>query len=176
MEESDIIALFTAAVIFLFIFGSITGVGIPLAALIAVLVSALGILFYLGIFDLLSVSEMVPSLVSMLGIGICADYNLLLLSRFREEMNNGVDSVTAASKSIQTAGKTVIFSGFTVMTVAFEAQIPEDGGEARTASCEDPSIAKNHTSFSSSPDDPPNRARQLPQNSLDPAIDPYVCC
>ncbi|MHA2270680.1 MAG: MMPL family transporter [Candidatus Hodarchaeales archaeon] len=115
MEESDVIAMITVTAVLLFIFGSITGVGIPLAALIAVLVSALGLLYYLGLFEVLSVSEMVPNIISMLGIGICADYNLLLLSRFREEMNNGADSAKAARKSMQTAGKTVIFSGFTVM-------------------------------------------------------------
>ncbi|MFW9914831.1 MAG: MMPL family transporter [Candidatus Thorarchaeota archaeon] len=115
MEESDVIALITVTAVLLFIFGSITGVGIPLAALVAVLVSALGLLYYLGLFEFLSVSEMVPNIISMLGIGICADYNLLLLSRFREEMNNGSDSAAAARKAMQTAGKTVLFSGFTVM-------------------------------------------------------------
>ncbi|MFX0117202.1 MAG: MMPL family transporter, partial [Candidatus Hodarchaeota archaeon] len=115
LEESDVVALITVTIVLLFIFGSLTGVGIPLAALVAVLVGALGALFYLGTFNVVSVSEMVPNIVSMLGIGICADYNLLLLSRFREEMQNGSDSALAARKSIQTAGKTVVFSGFTVM-------------------------------------------------------------
>lgn len=131
MEESDIFAMITVSAVLVFIFGSLLGVGIPIAALVAVLITALGFLYYLGILDIIPVSEMVPSLISMLGIGICADYNLLLLSRFREEMKNGSDSATAVRKSIQTAGKTVIFSGFTVM-IGFGSLIVMGGPFANT--------------------------------------------
>ncbi|MFQ5977270.1 MAG: MMPL family transporter [Candidatus Heimdallarchaeota archaeon] len=131
MEESDIFAMLTVTAVLLFIFGSLVGVGIPLAALVAVLITALGFLYYFGILDIIPVSEMVPNLISMLAIGICADYNLLLLSRFREEMNNGSDSAAAVRKSIQTAGKTVIFSGFTVM-IGFGSLIVMGGPFANT--------------------------------------------
>ncbi len=115
MEESDIIAIFTVTAVLVFVFGSVLGIGIPLAALVSVLVGALGILFFLGSTNTMVVNDMVPNMVSMLGIGICADYNLLFVSRFREELENGINSAQAARTAIQTAGRTVIFSGFTVM-------------------------------------------------------------
>ncbi|MFX0116675.1 MAG: MMPL family transporter, partial [Candidatus Hodarchaeota archaeon] len=115
LERSDVIALLMVSAVLLFVFGSILGIGIPLAALVAVLVVAFGALFFLGTADILVINEFIPNIVSMIGIGIVADYNLLLITRFREESQKGADPAKAASTSIQTAGKAVVFSGLVVM-------------------------------------------------------------
>src|SRR5207247_1655041 len=47
------------------------------------------------------------------GVGI--DYSLLIVTRFREELNRGLTPVDAAVRTIETAGSAVVTSGVTVI-------------------------------------------------------------
>jgi putative drug exporter of the RND superfamily len=52
--------------------------------------------------------------VFLIGIGIAIDYSLLIVYRFREELAHGADVEPAVVRTMQTAGRAVIFSGATV--------------------------------------------------------------
>lgn len=49
--------------------------------------------------------------------GIGTDYSILLISRFREELDNGFDKYQAIKVTYETAGKTVLFSAIPVFVV-----------------------------------------------------------
>jgi RND superfamily putative drug exporter len=56
----------------------------------------------------------VEFLVSLIGLGVAIDYSLLVVLRWREEHTAGVPNDEAVMRAMQTAGKSVIFSGTTV--------------------------------------------------------------
>lgn len=49
-----------------------------------------------------------------LGLGLAIDYSLFVVSRFREELGNGLATGAAIAKTLRTAGRTVLFSASTV--------------------------------------------------------------
>ncbi len=49
-----------------------------------------------------------------LGLGLAIDYSLFVVSRFREELANGLETGAALARTMRTAGRTVIFSAATV--------------------------------------------------------------
>jgi RND superfamily putative drug exporter len=56
----------------------------------------------------------VTNLVFLIGLGIAIDYSLLIVYRFREELARGLTVENAIERTMQTAGRAVIFSGGTV--------------------------------------------------------------
>ena len=102
-------------ILLLVIFGSLTAACLPLA------IGALGILGSFTALRLLTlitgVSVFSLNITTILGLGLGIDYGLFLVSRFREELHRQ-DSVEAAvSRTVATAGRTVLVSGTTVAIV-----------------------------------------------------------
>ncbi|MFF3441979.1 MMPL family transporter [Streptosporangium sp. NPDC002721] len=60
------------------------------------------------------VSTFALNLTLALGLGLGIDYALFMVSRFREEVRLGHDRHEAVARSVEKAGRTVIFSGVTV--------------------------------------------------------------
>jgi uncharacterized membrane protein YdfJ with MMPL/SSD domain len=54
------------------------------------------------------------NLVTGLGLGLGIDYSLFVLSRYREELTRGLDTRAAILRTLQTAGRTVLYSSLTV--------------------------------------------------------------
>jgi uncharacterized membrane protein YdfJ with MMPL/SSD domain len=88
------------------------------AALLPPLVGGLAVLLTLFLVRL--VNEFTPisvfslNLVSGMGLGLGVDYSLFILSRYREELAGGADVRGAISRTLQTTGRTVLFSSLTV--------------------------------------------------------------
>ncbi|WP_017594467.1 MMPL family transporter [Nocardiopsis potens] len=61
------------------------------------------------------VSTFALNLVLVLGIGLGVDYGLIMVSRFREERRRGRPVPEAVAATTATAGRTVVFSGVTVL-------------------------------------------------------------
>jgi RND superfamily putative drug exporter len=70
------------------------------------LLRAINAAFPLSIFAL--------NLVIGLGLGLAVDYSLFMVSRFREELSGGAERARALRTTLQTAGRTVVFSALTV--------------------------------------------------------------
>ena len=51
----------------------------------------------------------------MIGLGVGIDYALFIVNRFREELARGADPRLAVTTTTATAGRTVFFSGLTVL-------------------------------------------------------------
>jgi uncharacterized membrane protein YdfJ with MMPL/SSD domain len=54
------------------------------------------------------------NLVTGMGLGLGLDYSLFVLARHREELARGADPRTAILRTLQTAGRTVLYSSLTV--------------------------------------------------------------
>jgi uncharacterized membrane protein YdfJ with MMPL/SSD domain len=54
------------------------------------------------------------NLTTGLGLGLAIDYNLFIVSRFREELARGSDTRQALTRTLATAGRTAAFSGVIV--------------------------------------------------------------
>jgi RND superfamily putative drug exporter len=89
------------------------------AAMIPVAVGFIAITVTLGLVaiaaTILPMSIFVLNLTTMIGLGVGIDYSLLVVTRFREELEHAPSRLEAAAETIRTASRTVITSGLTVM-------------------------------------------------------------
>lgn len=83
----------------------------PLVGGLAVLLTFLG-LRLIDQFTPISVFSL--NLVSGMGLGLGIDYSLFILYRYREELAGGASPGKAVERTLQTAGRTVLFSCITV--------------------------------------------------------------
>ena len=88
------------------------------ASLLPLLVGGLSIVFtFLGLriaSEELSLSVFALNLVTGLGLGLAIDYSLFMVSRYREELAEHGPGLTALTRTMATAGRTVLFSSLTV--------------------------------------------------------------
>src|SRR2546425_5497353 len=93
--------------------------GALVAALLPVVVGVLAITIALGLVTIAAryqtMSVFVLNITTMVGLGVGIDYSLLIVTRFREELNRGLTPVDAAVRTIETAGSAVMTSGITVI-------------------------------------------------------------
>ena len=70
----------------------------------------------------------VPNVIELIGLALAIDYSLLIVHRFRFEINLGATSVDdAIVRTMQRAGRTVVLSGFAVaigLTTLFIVPVP----------------------------------------------------
>ena len=89
-----------------------------IAATLPLLVGGFAIVltfFLLRIIDQFAgLSIFAVNLVTGVGLGLGIDYSLFVLSRYREELAGGADTRAAISRTLQTAGRTVMFGSLTV--------------------------------------------------------------
>ncbi|EIV95471.1 MMPL family transporter [Frankia sp. QA3] len=88
----------------------------------ALLPLGIGLLGIVGGFAALSViggltdvSIFAVNLATAMGLGLGIDYSLLMVSRFREELAAGRDRAEAVAVTVHAAGRTILFSGATVI-------------------------------------------------------------
>jgi RND superfamily putative drug exporter len=100
-----------ALAVLVFVFASALAVVPLMMAIVAIPVSLLAVL---GLTQVVDVSFIVIFLVSLIGLGIAIDYALIVVMRWREERERGLDNEEAIVASVGSAGRAVIFSGTTV--------------------------------------------------------------
>ncbi len=98
-------------VVLLLAFGSLTAALIPIIMGVMSVVITFGCLSVSGYQDF---DIIVPSVVTMIGLGIGIDYSLFLIMRYREELQK-TDLHEAIAIAIATSGKSIFLSGMTVM-------------------------------------------------------------
>jgi uncharacterized membrane protein YdfJ with MMPL/SSD domain len=93
-----------------------------IAALLPLAIGAMSILttFTLmrGINEIEPMSIFALNLIIGLGLGLSIDYSLFIISRFREELAEGRETLDALRATMRTAGRTVLFSSITVAAAA----------------------------------------------------------
>ena len=96
-----------------FVFGGLIASAMPLVVGVGAILGAFLALYLISLFT--GVSIFALNLVTGMGLGLGIDYSLLLVNRFREELHAGKSVEESVVKTVATAGRTVFFSGITVM-------------------------------------------------------------
>jgi len=100
-----------ALLVLLFVYGSAIAVVPLLMALPSILTS---FLMLYGLEQLVTVSNLAQYLIAFIGLGIAIDYSLLIVTRWREEGERGLDNHDAIMAANDHAGRAVVISGVTV--------------------------------------------------------------
>ncbi|MFN2486907.1 MAG: MMPL family transporter [Acidimicrobiia bacterium] len=116
--ESDLvtaesIALPITLILLVIVFGSVVSALLPLGVGVFAIVGTFLILDVLA--RVTEVSIFALNLTTALGLGLAIDYALFVVSRFREELALGNETGEAVRRTVQSAGRTVLFSAGTVM-------------------------------------------------------------
>ena len=113
----------------------IVAFGALVAAALPVLVGVLAITIALGLVTIAArytpMSVFVLNITTMVGLGVGIDYSLLIVTRFREELNRGLSAADAAIRTVETAGSAVVTSGLTVV-VGFAALVTTPLSDTRS--------------------------------------------
>jgi RND superfamily putative drug exporter len=111
--SSETAGFAAAMVVLLVAFGSVLAMGLPLVT------AACGILAAVALVSLVVRVMGMPSYaveaVVMIGIGVGIDYALLVVTRYREGLGDGLDPEAATVRSVETAGRAVLLAGTVVM-------------------------------------------------------------
>jgi RND superfamily putative drug exporter len=101
-------------------FGALVGATLPVIVGVLAITIALGLVTIAAHY--LPMSVFVLNITTMVGLGVGIDYSLLVVTRFREELNRGLSPADAAIRTMETAGSAVVTSGLTVV-VGFAALV-----------------------------------------------------
>jgi uncharacterized membrane protein YdfJ with MMPL/SSD domain len=112
LTKAELIAFPLVALLLLFVFRGVVAAAIPLLIGGVSIVGTLLVLRIMSTF--VDTSIFALNIATGLSLGLAVDYALLLVSRYREEIGRGGASREAHRRTVQTAGRTALFSGFTV--------------------------------------------------------------
>ncbi|MCL9683473.1 MMPL family transporter [Legionella maioricensis] len=113
LYKADFIATPVAIITMILVFGSVVAAFLPVvlgggcALIILTTLYFLGHLFTLSIFTL--------NIALLLGLCLSLDYSLFVISRFRDELDNGLNTIEAIAVTQAHAGKAIFFSGLAVL-------------------------------------------------------------
>jgi putative drug exporter of the RND superfamily len=107
------VGMLLALIILVVAFGSIIAAGLPL--LTALFGVGIGASVVLLATNLVSMPSFAISLTIMLGIGVGIDYALLIVTRYRAALRDGLPVPDAVARAMDTAGRSVLFAGCTVV-------------------------------------------------------------
>ena len=102
-----------ALLVLLLLFGAVVATLLPLGLAVVSILIALAAVALIGQYNQLVF--FVTVMVVMIGLAVGIDYSLLIVSRFKEEIGKGTPRKEAVAKTGATAGRTVFFSGTTVV-------------------------------------------------------------
>lgn len=109
--RGEAIALPVVLILLVLIFRSLIASTMPL--IVAIVAIAGSLLVLLTVSTATQLSDYAVNVVTMVGLGLAVDHALLMVSRFREERAHGLTVEVAIERTLQTAGRTVAFSGLT---------------------------------------------------------------
>ncbi len=127
LQRAELITIPLLAILLLIVFGSAVAAGLPVAMGALSVVTTLALVFLVA--QATDMSIFVLNIASFLGLGMAVDYSLLMVSRFREELQSADRDVrvgatlvvahveapvaSAVTTTIETSGKAIVFSAGT---------------------------------------------------------------
>lgn len=113
LKLSEAISIPITFILLVLVFGALVASAMPL---IIGVTAILGTFFGLYLLTLVTdISVFALNLTTGLGLGLGIDYALLIVNRFREELRRGISREDAIVNTMRSAGKTVFYSGLTVV-------------------------------------------------------------
>jgi len=95
-------------VVLVWVFGGVLAAAVPLAVGGLAILGSLAVLR--GVSSFTDVSIFALNLSAAMGLALAIDYTLLIISRYRDELADGVSRDAALVQTMVTAGRTVVFS------------------------------------------------------------------
>ena len=113
LHRGQLLAVALALLLLLIVLGLCWAVLVPFIVAGATTLAALFVVFLLAHHFLMVLY--IPNVIELIGLGLAIDYSLLIVHRFRSELSDAEVSVDEAiSRTMATAGRTIILSGGTV--------------------------------------------------------------
>jgi RND superfamily putative drug exporter len=110
---SEGIGLLAAMIVLLVAFGSVLAMGLPIMT--ALFGIGTGIALVGLVVNLINMPSFSNQAVTMIGIGVGIDYALFIVTRYRENLGDGMAPERAVVRALDTAGRAVLFAGTTVI-------------------------------------------------------------
>ena len=113
LQKGERFGVPVALLVLLVLFGAVVATLIPLGLSLVSIVVALAFVALIG--QQFQLVFFVTIMVVMIGLAVGIDYSLLIVLRFKEELGKGHSTRVAVARTGNTAGRTVLFSGVTVV-------------------------------------------------------------
>ncbi len=114
LKLAEIVSLPILALLLFWFFRGPIAAGIPLLMSLLTIAGALALSRIVSVF--FPIDSYTLNVITILSVGLSVDYCLLIVNRFRDEIHHkGRSAADAARVTTQTAGRTVLFSGVTVI-------------------------------------------------------------
>jgi putative drug exporter of the RND superfamily len=113
LARAELLGLPLALLILLIASGAVVAAGLPLLLAVVGVIVTFGVLGAASFFT--EFNLFVPNIATMIGLGVGIDYALFVVNRYREELGHGATPRAAVVTATATAGRTVFFSGVTVL-------------------------------------------------------------
>jgi putative drug exporter of the RND superfamily len=120
LNKAEWIGLPICFLLLIWVFGSPVAAFLPIVVALVALSMGTAVMSKVGKY--IEISMFVPSVLSMIGLGVGVDYMLILVSRFRECMAKHTQVDEAIMEAMHLAMPTLIGSGFTV-AIGFSALV-----------------------------------------------------
>lgn len=118
LKKAEIIGIPICFLLLIWVFGSPVAALLPIAVALTTLAAGSAVMTKVGRY--VEISMYVPSVLSMIGLGVGVDYMLILVSRFRECVAKHENVDEAILEAMHLAAPTLLGSGFTV-AIGFSA-------------------------------------------------------
>jgi putative drug exporter of the RND superfamily len=119
-ERAELLAAPLLILILLLVFRSVVAAAIPLVFGALTVVAGRGVLALLS--GAMTIDALALVVCTMMGLALGVDYSLLIVSRFREELERDPDPWRAAAATRASAGRTTLFAGITlIVALVFSA-------------------------------------------------------
>jgi RND superfamily putative drug exporter len=113
LHKAELVSGLPTLVMLFIAFGAMIAAGIPLLLAIAGIAAGFASLHMLSWISPISVWSMNFSM--MIGLAVGIDYSLFIVSRYREEREEGKEAIAAIESTMSTSGKAVFLSALTVV-------------------------------------------------------------
>ena len=112
LVTAELISLPILALLLLVFFRSVVAASLPLV--IGMIAIAGGLAVTRLLTNVMEIDQYAINVITVLGLGLSVDYSLLMVNRYREELESHPPDA-ALRRTVMTSGKTILFSGLTVM-------------------------------------------------------------
>ena len=124
-ERAELLAAPLLILVLLLVFRSVVAAAVPLLFGALTVFAGRGVLALLG--EAMAIDALSLVVCTMMGLALGVDYSLLIVSRFREEMEGGRDPWEAAAAARGSAGRTTLFAGFTLIVAVVGSAFLQPG-------------------------------------------------
>ncbi|HEY8684704.1 MAG TPA: MMPL family transporter, partial [Chloroflexota bacterium] len=117
LQRAELFTIPIVVILLVLVFRTIVAAAMPLVVGAASVVVAVTVLYGIALQTDLSIFAL--NVASMIGLGLGIDFSLIMVTRFREQLAAGLRPADAAVVTVMTAGRSITYSGVTVLLGMF---------------------------------------------------------